>query len=50
MGGIIILIGIHIMQSWTATTKHGVTRKRSTKELKLTNNPFGESLQLKGVC
>ena len=27
------LIGIHSMQSWTATTRHGVTRKRSTKRL-----------------
>ena len=25
------LIGIHFMQGWTATTTHGVTRKRSTK-------------------
>ena len=27
------LIGIHCMQGWTATTRHGVTRKRSTKNI-----------------
>ena len=25
------LIGIHSMKGWTATIRHGVTRKRSTK-------------------
>ena len=25
-------IGIHSMQGWTATTRHGVTRKRSPKK------------------
>ena len=29
------LIGIHSMQGWTATTRPGVTRKRSTKRLPL---------------
>ena len=28
------LIGIYSMQVWTATTRHGVTRKRSTKKIK----------------
>ena len=28
------LIGIHSMQGWTATTRRGVTRKRSTSEIK----------------
>ena len=27
----IFLIGIHSMQGWTATTRHGVTRKRFAK-------------------
>ena len=27
------LIGSHSMQGWTATTRHGVTGKRSTKRL-----------------
>ena len=30
------LTGIHSMQGWTATTRHGVTRKRGTKRLKHT--------------
>ena len=41
---LIVLIGIHFMQSWTATTRHGVTRKRSTKKLKHTQNLFRKSL------
>ena len=28
-------IGIHTMQGWTATTRHGVTRKISTKRLSI---------------
>ena len=36
------LIGIHFIQSWTATTRHGVTRKRITKNRK--------NLQLISVC
>ena len=44
-------IGIHsMMQGWTATTRHGVTRKRSTKRLKHTGNLFRKNLQLKDVC
>ena len=27
-------IGIHSMQGWTVITRHGVTRKRSTKKIK----------------
>ena len=27
------LIGIHSMQGWTAATRHGVTRKRSTEKI-----------------
>ena len=44
------LIGIDSMQGWTATTRHGVTRKRSTKRLKHTGNLFTKNLQLIGVC
>ena len=28
-------IGIHSMQGWAATTRHGVTRKGSTKRLRI---------------
>ena len=28
------LIGTHTMKGWTATTRYGVTKKRSTKRLK----------------
>ena len=44
------LIGIHSMQGWTATKRHGVTRKRSTKRLEHTGNMFRKDLQLKDVC
>ena len=44
------LIGIHSMQGWTATTRHGVTRKRSIKRLQPTGNLFRKNLQLVGVC
>ena len=44
------LIGIHSTQGWTATTRHGVTRKRSTKRLKHTGNLLRKTLQLIGVC
>ena len=40
-------IGIHFMQDWTATTRHGVTRKRSARRLKHTGNLFKKNLQLK---
>ena len=38
------------MQGGTATARHGVTRKRSTKRLKHTQNLFRKNLQLIGVC
>ena len=44
------LIGIHSMQGWTATMRHGVTRKRNTKRLRYTGNLFRKNLELKGVC
>ena len=44
------LTGIHSMQGWTATIRHGVTRKRNTKRLKHTRNLFRNNLQLKDVC
>ena len=34
----------------TATTRHGVTRKRSTKRLQLTGNLLRKNIQLKDVC
>ena len=46
----LFLIGIHSMQGWTATTTHRVTRKRSTKRLKHTENLFRKNLQSIGVC
>ena len=42
-------IGIHSKQGKTATTRYGVTRKRSTKRLKHTGNFFRKNLQLTGV-
>ena len=38
------------MQDWTATTRHGVTRKRSTKRLKHTGNLFTKNLQWCFLC
>ena len=46
----LFVIGIRSMQGWTATKKHGVTTKRSTKRLKHTENLFRKNLQLTGVC
>ena len=46
----VFMIGIHSMQGWTATIKHGDTRKRSTRRLKHQGNLFRKSLQLKDVC
>ena len=43
-------IGIHSMQSWTATTRHGVTRKEAQKGLQDTENLFRKNLHLKDVC
>ena len=39
-----------LQQAWTATTRHGVTRKRSTKRLQPTENLFRKNLHLKDVC
>ena len=47
---IFFLIWIHSMKGWTATARHGVTRKRSTKRLQHTGNLFRKNLQLKDVC
>ena len=44
------LIGIHSMQGWTATTRHGVTRKRSKKILQHAGNLLRQNLQVKDVC
>ena len=38
------------MPGLTATTRHGVTQKRSKKRLKHTINLFTKNLQLIGVC
>ena len=38
------------MQGQTATTRHGVTIKRSIKRLNYTGNPLRMNLQLRGVC
>ena len=44
------LIGIYPMQGWTATTKHGVKRKKAQKRLQDTENLFRQNLQLKDIC
>ena len=44
------LIGINPMQGWTASTRHGVTRKKSTTKLQDTKNLFRKNLQLNDVC
>ena len=41
-----VFIGIHSMQGWTATTRQGVTRKRSTKRLKHKRNLFRKNLKI----
>ena len=46
----LFLIMIHSMQGWTATTRQGVTRKRSIKRLQHIGNLFRKNLQLKDVC
>ena len=38
------LIGIHPMQGWTATKRHGVTRKKAQKRLQDTENLFTKNL------
>ena len=46
----LVLIGIHCMQGSTATTRHGVARKRNTERLRHAGNLFRKNLQLKDVC
>ena len=46
----LFLVGIHSMQGLTASTREGVTRKRSTKRLKHAGNLFIENLHLRDVC
>ena len=38
------------MQGGTATKRQGVTRKKSTKRLQHTGNPFRKKVQLNDVC
>ena len=47
---ILVLIGIHSMQDWTATRRLGVTKKGSTERLNRIRNLFSKKLQLIGVC
>ena len=47
---IFLKIEIHSMQVWTASTKYGVTRKRSSKRVKHTENLFRKNIQVKSVC
>ena len=42
-------IEIHSMQGWTATKRHGVTRKEVQKRLQDTENLFRKNLQSKDV-
>ena len=44
------LIGIQAMQGWTATTRHGLTRKEAQKRLLDIQNLFRNNLQLKDLC
>ena len=46
----IYLIAIQSMKGWTATTKHEVTRKRSAKRFKYTENLFRKNPLLIVVC
>ena len=43
------LIGTHSIQGGATTTRHRVTRKRSTKMLKHTENLFKKNPQLKDI-
>ena len=43
-------IRIHSMQDWTASTRNGVTRKRSTKRLKDTGYLLRKKPQSIGAC
>ena len=42
-------IGIHSMQGWTASTRHGVTTKRDPKRSKHTGKLFWKNPQLIGL-
>ena len=42
-------IGIHSMQGWTASTRHGVTTKRDPKRSKHTGKLFRKNPQLIGL-
>ena len=42
-------IGIHSMQGLTATARHGVTRKRSTKRLRYIGHLLRKNLPLKAI-
>ena len=42
-------IGTLSMQGWTATSRHGVTKK-NTKRLKHTGNLFRKNIELNGIC
>ena len=44
------LIGIHSMQSWTATMRDRVTNKKKYKTLNHAGNQLRKGLQMKGVC
>ena len=46
----LFLIGIHSMQGYTATTRHGVTREKAQKRLQDTERLFRKNLLLKDVC
>ena len=48
-GFFFFLIGIHPMQGWTATTRHGVTKKKAQKRQQDTENLFRKNLQLNDV-
>ena len=47
---VVFLIGIHSMQDWTATMRHGVTSKRNIKRLKHKRIMFQKNLELKSIC
>ena len=41
---LLLLIGIHFIQGFTVTMRHGITKKRSTKRLKHAGNLFRRNL------
>ena len=46
----LFLIQVHSVKGSTATTRQGFTRKKTTKELKHTENMFRKNVLLKDVC